>query len=90
VARKFDPLSDFDRFDLILGMDEGIISELKKLARNDSDKNRIFPMTHFRMRYRYDSVPDPFYGGEDGFELVLDLLEDSCAGLIQQLEKEIS
>jgi protein-tyrosine phosphatase len=90
IARKFDPLSDFDHFDLIIGMDEGIIRDLKKLARNDSDKDRILPMTSFRVHYRYDSVPDPYYGGEEGFELVLDLLEDSCEGMLQQLEKEIS
>jgi protein-tyrosine phosphatase len=42
-------------------------------------------MTDFRKVWNYDEIPDPYYGGEEGFELVLDLLEDSCEGLLEKL-----
>lgn len=90
VARKFDPVTDFDHFDLIIGMDEDIIRNLKLLARSDRDNEKIFSMTDFRINYRYNSIPDPYFGGEDGFELVLDLLEDCCDGLLTKLEKDFS
>ena len=43
-------------------------------------------MTDFSRKFDYDEVPDPYYGGSSGFELVLDLLEDSCEGLLQIIE----
>ena len=42
-------------------------------------------MTDFRKELAYNEIPDPYYGGEEGFELVLDLLEDSCEGLLEEL-----
>lgn len=89
IARQFDPSKDFDNFDIILGMDNQNISDLKGMARNDADLNKIVPMVDYCSRYsHYDSVPDPYYGGADGFELVLDLLEDACQGLLNAIEDE--
>lgn len=88
TARKFDPDRDFDQFDLIIGMDGENIRALRSMARNDADKKKIMRMTDFSKLYSYTSVPDPYYGGEDGFELVLDLLEDACDGLLDKLEQE--
>ncbi len=90
LARKFNPNTDFDDFDLIIGMDDENIATLKRWARNQNDRSKIVRMTDFCKVFSYDSVPDPYYGGEDGFELVLDLLEDACSGLLFKLEKEIS
>jgi protein-tyrosine phosphatase len=42
-------------------------------------------MTDFRKKYNYDEIPDPYYGGAEGFELVLDLLEDTCEGLLEKI-----
>ena len=42
-------------------------------------------MTDFRLQFRYDHIPDPYYGDQKGFDLVLDLLEDACDGLIEYL-----
>jgi protein-tyrosine phosphatase len=86
ISRPIDPDTDFDRFDLIIGMDEENVSNLKQLARNEEDLKKIRKMTDFRQEWDYDDVPDPYYGGEDGFELVLDLLEDSCAGLLKHVQ----
>jgi protein-tyrosine phosphatase len=55
------------------------------MARNPIDFKKIHKMTDFRKDWKYEEVPDPYYGGEQGFELVLDLLEDSCNGLLEHL-----
>lgn len=77
---------DFDRFDLIIGMDSGNISELRELAPTPEAMAKIVPMARFfTIATRYDHVPDPYYEGAEGFELVLDLLEDACRNLYTQL-----
>jgi protein-tyrosine phosphatase len=83
ISRKFDPTTDFDAFDMIIGMDGENVSDLKRIARNESDLGKIFKMTDFSREWNYEDIPDPYYGGDDGFELVLDLLEDACRGLLK-------
>ncbi len=85
ISRKFNPDRDFDNFDLIIGMDDENIKSLKSKTRNAVDMKKIHKMTDFRKEWDYDEIPDPYYGGEEGFELVLDLLEDSCGGLLEKL-----
>ncbi len=85
ISRKFNPNYDFDHFDLIIAMDNEHIFSLKRRARHDADLQKIHKMTDFRKVWDYDEIPDPYYGGEEGFELVLDLLEDSCNGLLENL-----
>ena len=85
ISRKFNPNRDFDNFDMIIGMDNENIQVIKRMARNPNDLDKIHKMTDFRKNWNYDEIPDPYYGGEEGFELVLDLLEDSCEGLIEKL-----
>jgi protein-tyrosine phosphatase len=85
ISRKFDPEKDFAHFDIIIGMDDQNIEALKSMARNDEDLAKIHKMTSFAKEWNYNEVPDPYYGGEEGFELVLDLLEDSCKGLLEKL-----
>ena len=85
ISRQVKRGVDFDHFDMIIGMDDQNITDLKKLARNETDKKKIFRMTDFCKRFDDDTVPDPYYGGDAGFELVLDLLEDACDGLIGHL-----
>lgn len=79
-------ISDFDDFDLIIGMDDSNISRLKAFAPSPEAEKKIIRMTEFcRSHPGADHVPDPYYEGAEGFELVLDLLEDSCAGLADAL-----
>lgn len=68
-------------------MDRQNVRDLKSVARKENDRKKIFLMTDFCNNKKYDSVPDPYYGGDAGFEMVLDILEDSCAGLIRNLQK---
>ncbi len=79
-------VEDFDDFDLILGMDDRNISDLMELAPTIEDEKKIKRMTDFAIETTMDYVPDPYYGGSQGFELVLDLLEDCCKGLANALK----
>lgn len=73
---------DFDEFDIIIGMDDANISGLRSLAPTEDDRKKIVRMTDFcRLHPYYDAVPDPYYEGAAGFELVLDLLEDASMAL---------
>nr|WP_319269347.1 low molecular weight protein-tyrosine-phosphatase [uncultured Draconibacterium sp.] len=90
LSRQFDPHSDFDYFDYIIGMDDSNMQNLKSMARNGNDLQKLHKMTDFSSDGRYDEVPDPYYGGADGFELVLDLLEDACEGLLKDIETKRS
>ncbi len=89
ISRPVNPKLDFDRFEYIIGMDRQNVRDLKAMARNESDRKKIFLMTDFCVNSKYDSVPDPYYGGAAGFELVLDILEDACEGLLQRIQREI-
>ncbi len=87
ISRKFNPETDFSRFDYIIGMDDENMQSLKESARNAIDLNKLYKMTDFCNEWKYTEVPDPYYGGDEGFELVLDLLEDACKGLLEQIKK---
>lgn len=82
---------DFDRFDMIVVMDEMNYEAVHCLAPSRVAAEKIFRMTEFCRRYPDRAyVPDPYYEGHEGFELVLDLLEDGCAGILEYLKKERS
>ncbi|MDE7159771.1 MAG: low molecular weight phosphotyrosine protein phosphatase [Muribaculaceae bacterium] len=75
--------SDFDNFDIIVAMDASNRRGLMDLAPTPEAQEKIVMMTDFcRSHPGADHVPDPYYEGAEGFELVLDLLEDACAGLL--------
>ena len=87
ISRRINPVRDFINFDMVIAMDDQNIEDLFGLAPTDLDRKKIFRMTDFRQQLDYDLVPDPYYGGDDGFELVLDILEDACDGLLDYLQK---
>ena len=81
--------ADFDRFDLIIVMDDDNYDDVSSLARNEDDRAKVHLMTEYLNRFKgRRSVPDPYYGGDAGFELVLDLLEDGCERLIELIKIE--
>jgi protein-tyrosine phosphatase len=88
IARKFNPRADFDEFDYIIAMDESNESDLQRLTRSPEDSAKIYRMTDFCSSSKYSGVPDPYYGGSSGFEVVLDLLEDACEGLLEHIRNE--
>lgn len=71
---------DFDDFDIIIGMDSDNVRNLRRVAPTPEAEDKIVPMAAFvDMAMRYDHIPDPYYEGAEGFELVLDLLENGCS-----------
>lgn len=74
---------DFHAFDYLLAMDRANL-ELLERARPQAASAELKLMLEFADGFG-DEVPDPYYGGADGFENVLDMLEESCQGLIDQL-----
>lgn len=84
IARKIKD-ADFRHFDMIIGMDNDNIARLTSIAPTQESALKISKMTDYCINYDADSVPDPYYGGADGFELVLDLLNDACNGLIDNI-----
>lgn len=83
--------SDFDEFDLIISMDESVHDALLDKAPSITLENKVVRMTDFCQIHRDAThVPDPYYGGASGFEHVINLLEDSCKGLLKHiLDKSI-
>ena len=75
--------ADFDRFDLILAMDQDNLARLQALR----PRGRGAELDLFLRRYdvALDEVPDPYYGGADGFEQVLDLIEQASDGLLAEI-----
>ena len=88
-ARQLDR-GDLLSFDRILTMDDDNLRAVRSLARElapgSVDLALIEPMTSHCRRFQAREVPDPYYGGEQGFEDVLDLLEDACEGLLTVLQ----
>lgn len=78
---------DFKNFDMIIGMDESNIKRLRLIASNSEELLKIHKMTEYNNEYDVENIPDPYYGNDKGFERVLDLLEDACEGLIEELKE---
>lgn len=90
---KFDSLSrkftseDFYDFDIILVMDDSNYHNVMRLAPDLDSQKKVYRMVEFSQRFGHDHIPDPYYSGADGFELVLDLLEDACEALLARMKK---
>ena len=82
-ARSVQP-QDFEWFDLILAMDEQNLEELRRRA-DPAQVHRLRLMMDYAPDAGRRAVPDPYYGGPQGFEEVLDLLEMAAQGLLQEL-----
>lgn len=76
---------DFYDFDYIIGMDDANILKLKELAPGIEEVNKIRKMIDYCDSPLLDHVPDPYYGGEKGFETVIDMVESACGNLYNEL-----
>ena len=82
-ARKVT-VQDFEKFDLILAMDQQNIKDLIKIAPSNL-QYKIQLFLDYAENFDEQEVPDPYYGGAKGFQFVLDLVEDASDGLIKRL-----
>ena len=79
--------ADIEQFDYVLAMDQENLSILKQLAPSHlRDKPQLF--MSFAPDYGLSEVPDPYYGGAQGFDQVLDMVEEACAGLVQTIRRQ--
>jgi len=77
--------ADLDAFDLILAMDDENRAYIDALKERHGGSAEVRNFCELCRKHDYQEVPDPYYGGDDGFELVLDLLEDGCATLLAEI-----
>lgn len=79
--------SDLESYDMIVAMDSANCLDLEEMAHTPQQKAKIVMMGDYirLQRTHYDYVPDPYYEGSEGFELVLDLLEDACENLLDHV-----
>jgi len=85
TARQFE-IEDFDEFEYVLAMDGENRDELSSLAPNEEAEEKIFLIRDFEPNARRDQdVPDPYYGGADGFEETFSILDGACRGLLEHL-----
>lgn len=86
-ARQFQP-SDLAEFDLILAMDRENYRHVMALAQGLQYQEKVFLMCDFCSRYTLKDVPDPYYGGSEEFEHVIELLLDACGGLLKYVSHQ--
>jgi len=86
-ARAFDRSVDFETFDLIVAMDDSNLANLRRQDREDRYGNKLVKMTDYCRTHPHSEVPDPYYGGAQGFELVIDIIEDAAQGMLEEIGK---
>lgn len=84
-ARQF-MVNDFEQFDLILAMDDSNYRNILSLDSSGQYRHKVKRMCDFCREHPDREVPDPYYGGADGFDYVIDLLMDACDGLLHEIE----
>lgn len=88
IARAIAP-DDFQHFDLILAMDRSHLALLERQCPPEH-KHKVHLLLEYASRARTMEVSDPYYGGDAGFELVLDQVEDGCAGLLEHIQAQLA
>ena len=88
TARKVQA-SDFDKFDYILAMDRSNLEDLRRLALNQEQKNKISLFMDYADNWDNTEVPDPYYGGSDGFQNVFDMVMSASEGLLNKIKESL-
>ncbi len=89
LARKFNPGKDFIEADYIITMDNENYNDIIHLDVSKKFISKIYKMSQFSGKIKFVEVPDPYYLGSEGFEHVLDLLEDSCKVFLEKIKNDI-
>lgn len=87
-GRQFQ-VSDFDEFDLIYAMDSSNYNNILRLARNTEDEAKIKLILNELIDSETLNVPDPYYGGDSGFEHVFHLLNDACDRIVAKITSNL-
>ena len=84
-ARPFATPDDFTNFSYIVAMDNSNFNNLQDLAENNEQQKKVHRLMSFAPECEEKEVPDPYYGGEDSFTFVFDLIELACQGLLKEI-----
>lgn len=84
-AQQFQK-AHFQEFDLIIPMDASNTKNILKLAKTEVERAKVKPFMSFCSSFTNDEVPDPYYGGPEGFTLVADLMVEGCSGILKYVE----
>lgn len=82
--------ADLREYDLVLVMDRQNLRDVRAYDRDSQFDSKIRLFCEFCTDHQESEVPDPYYGGEQGFELVLDLLEDGCRGVLEHIRSALA
>ncbi|MGF1672609.1 MAG: low molecular weight protein-tyrosine-phosphatase [Rivularia sp. (in: cyanobacteria)] len=85
-ARQFQ-VSDFENFDLILAMDRENYRNILSMDSDGKYRDKVRLICDYCRTHSLKEVPDPYYGGKEGFNQVVDLLVDACGGLLEDIRK---
>jgi protein-tyrosine phosphatase len=86
IARQFRR-SDFNEFDYILTMDRSVHAEILQMAQTDMERSKVHLFLEFAGASEITEVPDPYYGGPEGFDMVFKLIDEGCNRILARLEK---
>jgi protein-tyrosine phosphatase len=84
VARQFT-VNDFDNFDRIFAMDQSNLENILSIARNENDKSKVGLLLDFLPHLKNKNVPDPWFGGDEGFIDVFHLLEEAMDSYLKKV-----
>lgn len=87
-ARQFN-VEDFDKFDMILTMDSRNYENVLKLARDERDREKVSLLLEHIYPGEKISIPDPYFGGEEGFNTVFSLIDAACEKLIEKIKHQL-
>ena len=87
LSRQFTD-DDFDSFDLIVAMDRDNLDDINSLDPTGAHAHKVKLLSEFLPPASPSDVPDPYYGGDQGFEVVLNMIERACEPLLQQLQSD--
>ena len=89
TAKVFDTKTDFRKADYIVTMDNDNYYDITSFDKGNHHSDKIFKLSQFAGDIKFEEVPDPYDGGPEGFEIVLDILEDACKGLLEKIKNDI-
>ncbi len=88
ISRPFISDQDFEKFDYIVVMDDDNYTDVQAYDRQGKYSRKLFKMAQFCIQTPMKEVPDPYYGGPENFEQVLNILEDACQGLFEKIKTD--
>lgn len=88
ISRAFISTVDFDKFDYIVAMDDANYEDLIAFDLLKMFPQKIYKIAQFCTTMKVKEVPDPYYGGPESFELMLNILEDACQGLFEKISTD--